>query len=148
MNILFVCTGNTCRSPMAAAIMKAKKLDYHVLSAGLAAQEGMLMNELAQKTIQTHGLSEDHRSQLVTPELMTWAHYIFTMTATHKVMLEIAYPTHIDKIFTLKEFTKDALNISVDVADPYGSSLEVYEATFEELERFINEAISKIDKLS
>lgn len=145
MNILFVCTGNTCRSPMAEVILKTKRPHYHVLSAGIHAQDGAPMNEMAKQTVAKHQLKEAHASQVMTSELMTWADYVFTMTSAHKLVLEMAFPRHTDSIFTLKEFTKEDVDTTVDIPDPYGGTLEMYEQTFQALEEYIDRAIHKME---
>ncbi|MDX8047726.1 low molecular weight protein arginine phosphatase [Gracilibacillus sp. S3-1-1] len=103
MNILFVCTGNTCRSPMAEAIMK-HKTTHNVQSAGIFAGIGMIASEGTREVLRQEGIDVDHASQPVTVELMSWADLILTMTAQHRDFLKQSYPDDIAKIFTLKEF--------------------------------------------
>lgn len=144
MNILFVCTGNTCRSPMAEVILQNLAPNFNVQSAGIYASEGQDMNPQAQEVLLNHQLASTHQSKQVTVDLMAWADYVFTMTATHKVMLEISFPEATEKVFTLKEFVKKDQDMSVDVVDPFGQSLDVYAATFAELTSLIEKACQKI----
>lgn len=108
MNILFVCTGNTCRSPIAEKILKKRimeeNLDIEVKSAGLAAIVGDTYSEHAQTIIKEY-TDETHQSQKVTDELLDWADFILTMTNNHKQVLIDQNPTQVEKIFTLKEFS-------------------------------------------
>lgn len=136
MNILFVCTGNTCRSPMAEGMLRqlAEKqhLPIQVKSAGVAAYPGGKASQHTDAILKERGITEDHRSQPVTLELIDWANLILTMTMGHKVMLCQQFPMASSKIFTLKEYVGEP---DSDIMDPYGGSLEVYKQTEKELER-------------
>ncbi|GAE92516.1 low molecular weight protein tyrosine phosphatase [Gracilibacillus boraciitolerans JCM 21714] len=104
MNILFVCTGNTCRSPMAQAILQ-RKTNHHVQSAGIFAGQGSPASEGASQVLRQQGISYDHQSQPVTKELMEWADLVLTMTQQHRDMLKQNYSEYGTKVFTLKEYT-------------------------------------------
>lgn len=108
MNILFICTGNTCRSPMAEAILKHKQPTINVKSAGLYANQNDRANPLTLQILRENNIQIDHYSQAVTDELLKWADYIFTMTQAHKQLLLLYHPKYEDKYFVLKEFTIDS----------------------------------------
>ncbi|KIL43306.1 low molecular weight protein arginine phosphatase [Jeotgalibacillus campisalis] len=144
MNILFVCTGNTCRSPMAEAILKHKKLDFiDVRSAGLFAMEGGQVSQQTQDVLDENGIVHNHVSHTVSQADVHWADYVFAMTSAHKGMLVDQFPFAMDRIFTLKEF---AGGRGLDVSDPFGGTLEMYRTTYEELNRLLSGLIDKIVK--
>ncbi|TCP20248.1 protein-tyrosine phosphatase [Scopulibacillus darangshiensis] len=104
-NVLFVCTGNTCRSPMAEALLKHKGSSrYEAKSAGLFANMGSQAHPNALEALTKRGIEFDHRSQPATVDLVEWAHLIFTMTEQHKQLLLQQFPEAINKVFTLKEY--------------------------------------------
>ncbi|MGD6991190.1 low molecular weight protein arginine phosphatase [Sutcliffiella horikoshii] len=141
MNVLFVCTGNTCRSPMAAAILAGRDIkDVEVRSAGVFAMPGSEASSQAREVLKEKGLPVEHQSSQVSDELIEWADYIFTMTAQHKMLLENSYPNSLGKTYTLKGFAEQ----NGEVMDPYGGSVETYRATFEELQNVIEAIVEKI----
>ena len=103
MNILFVCTGNTCRSPMAAALFNKiaieKNLDVRIESAGLFANEGEGASTEAIIAMKKYDVDlMGHHSQAINSELLEKSDLIFTMTAAHKMVLAPSAP---DKTYTL-----------------------------------------------
>ncbi len=106
--VLFVCTGNTCRSPMAEAMMRKiaedEKIPVEVRSAGVAAMVGSSASPQAISVLKEKGIDHQHRSQSTTEELLQWAEWIFTMTTSHKQMLIQQYPQFAEKMYTLKEY--------------------------------------------
>lgn len=107
--VLFVCTGNTCRSPIAEAVFQNKRPDarFEARSAGVAAAEGMPMSEGAKQAAARHGLMESHQSAPVSEELFRWADIILTMTKSHKQAVIEKFPDRAAQVHTLKEYVMD-----------------------------------------
>ncbi|KZR57600.1 low molecular weight protein arginine phosphatase [Bacillus badius] len=141
MNILFVCTGNTCRSPMAEAILKDRKQEWEVRSAGVYAAAGSGASAHTMAVLKENQISFQHVSQGLGKDVVEWADAIFTMTASHKQAVLSLFPDCANKLWTLKEFAKGERG---DVADPYGGSIEEYRQTYEELDELITEALKKM----
>ena len=115
--ILFVCTGNTCRSPMAAAM--ARKMGLQAESAGLSAYPGLPATLPAIRAAQRHGGDlTAHRARMVDGEMVKRAKIICPMTRSHAIVLVERFPDCAGKIILP----------SPEIPDPYGGDDRVYES--------------------
>lgn len=158
MNILFVCTGNTCRSSMAEGIFKYlinenNIENINVSSAGISAFEGEGANEKAIYTLNKKGIDIlNHKARQLTKEIIESSDLILTMTSSHKSMILNAVPNLIDKVYTLKEFAyiinNEAHGKDLNIQDPFGLDYNFYEKTAEEIEEQLKKIIKNINKLT
>ena len=142
--ILFVCTGNTCRSPMAQAIAKQllseqepKGITTHAASAGVAAGDGMPATPEAIDALESIGIkASPHQSQQLTLPMIDQAEIIYTMTPSHAQAIMTMAPNSVHKVFVLDE--------QESVPDPIGQSAEVYKHTAQRLVELITKRLSEI----
>ncbi len=143
--ILFVCTGNTCRSPMAAALFQKlnTRQNLRVGSCGLTAMYGDLPSAMAVKALQMDfGIDiSGHSSRPVTESFLGQAEYILTMTPVQRDVMRRAYPEQADRILTVGDLAGEP-DQSVD--DPFGQDLQSYRSTAALLARLIEKIIEKI----
>jgi len=149
--ILFVCTGNTCRSPMAEVICEKllaehlrctpaelENCGYLVLSAGIAAMPNDSASPMAKEVVSTYGLClEDHQSQPLTETLIRFADQIFVLARNHREAILSFWP-NVD--MRLQVLRPDG----GDISDPIGGNYDVYERCANEIESAIVARINSI----
>ena len=128
--ILFVCTGNICRSPMAEGLfrrMAQGRGDYKVMSAGLGAINGQAPSTYAVRGLKEIGIDiTGLRSRMVTAQMVLEADLIFGMTHGHVDAINLLYPQVQEKTFLLREFDDTLQVYEKDISDPIGGSYDVY----------------------
>ncbi|MGN6385378.1 MAG: low molecular weight protein arginine phosphatase, partial [Verrucomicrobiota bacterium] len=128
--ILFVCTGNVCRSPMAEGLLRHAlkgRGDYRIVSAGVGAIDGQPPSAHGVRALRELNIDISRlRSRMLTGELVQQADYIFGMTHGHVDAITLLYPQAADKTFVLREFDETLDTYEKDIADPIGGSYEVY----------------------
>src|SRR5216117_3889781 len=128
--ILFVCTGNVCRSPMAEGLFRQAvkgRGDFCVLSAGVGAIEGQPPSAYAVQALGELGIDiSQQRSRMLTADVVNEADYIFGMTHGHVDAVNLLYPHATEKTFLLREFDETLDVFEKDISDPIGGSYEIY----------------------
>ena len=146
--VLFVCTGNSCRSHMAEGILKSmlqkEGIDsIQVESAGTHAPQGMPPTQNAILTTIEHGIViTHHRALVLTSEMVNAADLILVMEKSHQSFIREHFPRGSKKVHLLKGF--DGTGFGRDVEDPVGGDMEVYRACYEELEDEIKRILPTI----
>jgi protein-tyrosine-phosphatase len=150
--ILLVCSGNTCRSPMAEVILRGALeargwSQVEVRSAGVAAYPGAPATDEAVRAAERHDLDlSDHRSTPLDRDLMGWADLVLTMTPAHLAAVTWAGGGERSALITAFAGGEegDPEDVAAGVADPFGGDDADYEATFRQLEELM---VGVLDRL-
>ncbi len=143
--VCFVCTGNTCRSPMAAAMYNhlMKGSDRYAVSMGLYAHTGMPISENAARALEADGVISDrdnpyldHTARSCNPDILAGCDYIVGISEAHTIELIARYPELASKIYSMPK----------GISDPWGGDLEVYKACLSEIKEGIKELFSLDDR--
>ena len=148
--MLFVCTANQCRSPMAEALF-SQRLDqadlgegWRVESAGVWATEGTPATAYSRQVLRERGLDlDDHRSQPVGAELLGEFDLILVMEDRHRAFIQANYPQAADRVYLLTAMVDQAHNVD----DPVWGAEEAYQSTVKELEDLLDRGFERIVEL-
>ena len=152
--LLFVCSGNTCRSPLASVLAKRELTELgwrvEVRSAGVAALHGEPASEGSLRAAVRHGLDlSAHKSRPVDAELVDWADLILVMSPGH--LLRLAEMGGAGKAALLDAFARgddaDADDGGFGVPDPFGGDDDAYEETYRSLEELVAKALRRLEPI-
>jgi len=138
IKVCFVCTGNTCRSPMAAAVLNKLGKNYNIsaVSAGLFPDIGSPMSVYAADALNKHGYDvPDHFAERISEDIVRECDRIVGMSENHAFILLQMFPFAASGIY----------NMPSDISDPYGGTSEDYERCLAEITNGIREMFKLYD---
>ena len=141
--LIFVCTGNTCRSPMAEGLLShllGPDCGWDISSAGVCAANGWPPSENAVAALREKGIDiSRQRSKTLTPDLIEAADLLVTMTRGHRDAILAVSPESAGKVFLLKSF--GIAQCAADIYDPVGEALDVYRRVRDEIDAALPDLI-------
>jgi len=141
--VLFICTGNTCRSPMAEALFLHRlgsEEQWEACSAGIYAGAGTPASANSIEAMRELGIDlSNHRSQPLSAKLVQQTDLIVTMTAGHRFEILQDFPEVGNRVFLIKSFGTS--KVPTDISDPFGRSLDVYRKIRDEIDRALSDLI-------
>jgi protein-tyrosine phosphatase len=148
-SVLFVCTANICRSPLAMGLFRAKlgadASGWKIASAGTWAEAGQAASTKTVQVLEERGIKLlGHASQIVSHRLLSEYNLILTMESGHKEALQAEFPDQAGKIYMLSEM----VGRRYDIADPYGGSLLDYRDAAREIEQILTQGYARIVELA
>lgn len=149
MKIMFICTGNICRSAMAHKLLE-KKLkdnniqDIEVYSCGIYAEDGDMATYNAEEAMQEYDVNmKEHRATNIRSSKIEEMDLILCATIAHKNAVQQMYPNIKGKIYTMKEYVNPKTE-NLDIRDPWGYDIETYKFCASEIDTCLDKLIEKI----
>lgn len=148
MKIMFICTGNICRSAMAHAMfdkkIKESNKNIQVYSCGVFAENGDVPTHEAIETMKEYGIDlKSHRSTNIKNSNIEDMDLILCATHSHKRNVLLMYPELEGKVYTMKEYAGYDKN-NLDIKDPWGYGIDVYKKCAKEIEECLDKIIARI----
>jgi glycine hydroxymethyltransferase len=148
--VLFVCTGNICRSPMALGLFRrlvGNRKDIEADAAGVHAVRGQPPSVHAIDVCRQRGVDiSSFRSQPLTVTLIERATHIFAMTGSHLETIHLLFPQSAEKTFLLREFEEPGATLWRDLPDPIGMGREVYDECAESIEKALPSVLAFVEE--
>ena len=140
--IVFICTGNTCRSPIAEGLFKAlngeQKTGLEAVSAGIFTNNGIPASENAVIVAKELGADiSNHKSQMLNGNIVNDAKYLVCMTGAHYDQILLKFPNVSDKLFTLSP---------TDIDDPFGGNIDEYRSCATQIKSAVESIIERLSK--
>ena len=147
-NVLIICTGNICRSPMAVGLLRKELMGHpeiRIISAGIIAGDGNTASSNAVEAMKEIGISiAGHRSRHLTKEVLKSSDIVIVMTQAHKLEVVHMLDAPGKEIYLIKEFSSNEHEKNMNVSDPIGESILVYTKCRDEIKLCVKNLAKKI----
>ena len=146
-NVLIVCAGNSCRSPMAEVLLKREleKDGFNIKSAGIIAPDGLSASTESIEVVKRHENidASDFKTTRLTEGLANWADVILAMDKTQEEFIKDTMPQAKAKVYLFKQYA-NSVDTNLNVADPIGKPFSAYEETYRQIQQCISIIAKKL----
>ena len=147
-SVLFICTANICRSPMAMGLFRSKVGDdpeWRIESAGTWSFKGQPAASYTRAVLALRGIDiSDHRSRSLDRDLLLQFNLILTMEDGHKEAISVEFPEIAHRVYLISEMVDEIYNIP----DPIGGTIDEFELTAQEFDGIFDRGFNKIEALA